>query len=205
MKNWWKNLSKERKEPIKAWFLLVFLSLTIIVGMLDITYNMDNQDKIIFDTAKQEIRQELSFTSWLFDWIGSEDRYVFIPKKIELVNIEMNFAYKAKFQMPRNPKAIQNYVAGSVSLYQIQQDLVEGIGSCIRAMTRQGLEVKGYPFEMVIRALSVYKMDELCPIAKSHGYQWDGSLEIVQCNGDMPLDNLRENDCLNSARMANYP
>ena len=201
MRNWWKSLS----EPKKAWLLLVIVMMGLFLGLLVFTYEQTTDGRIIFDSAKQEIRQELSFTAWLFDWLGPEDRYVLIPKKIELVNIEMNFAFKARFQMPRNPKAIQNYIVGSVSYYQIQQDLTEGIGSCIRAMTRHGLEVKGFPFEMAIRAISIYKMDELCPITNNHGYQWDGSLELVQCNGDIPLDNAQKNDCLNSARMAHYP
>jgi len=191
------------KRALKWTFCIIVSAIIVVSGAilvpLWLCFNDYQENVILYDKISKQISPEISF----WEILRNRNKYIDIPKKIELVNMEMNIAYKAEFQMPRNPKAIQEYVTGSLSNDQIQKDLTEKIGSCIRAMGRQGLQVKGYPL-MVIRAISIYNMDELCPIIDSHGYQWEGTFALVQCAGDLPLNNAQKNDCLNQARFAHY-
>jgi hypothetical protein len=204
MKNWWKNLRPANKSRLEVVLgLILFLAVIIWLNLL-VTYIGFTRDRIIFDSARQEIRQELSFTAWLSDWLGPE-KYLFISEEFSDIDIVVNVAYRAKFRLPKNSQSIKNFLTEEMfSPDESYADLKKAVSMCISKISRQNFNIEGYP-SITVRAMSIGNMNELCPIASRFGYEWSDKLEIVQCNGNLPLDNARKNDCLNSARFAHYP
>ncbi len=203
--------SDEKMWNVLHWRLLqIEITIFVIVGILAIIFVLGDAagyinlkgaaDNFIYDQKAQKIIDKPNIFA-LIKYNLETKRYIFIPKKIELVETEMNVAYRARFQMPNDEKVIQSYLAMPDN-NKIQEDLTRTINSCLQMMTRDAnLSVKNYP-QMVIRALSIYNMDELCAIANNHGYQWEGKFELIQCNE--PLNKGHQNDCLNAARFAHY-
>lgn len=200
MRNWWKSLS----EPKRAVLAIVLIMMGLVIGMLVITYEQTTNGRITFDSAKQEIRPKLSFGEWLADWLGPGERYIIIPEEILFVDIVNNVAYRAELRLPKNSESVKKFLTEEMLNPRLPlNDLKKSIERCVDQINPNAYIIGQAP--IIVRAMSISNMNQLCPVANRFGYEWFNKLEIVQCHGDLPLDNAHRNDCLNSARLANYP
>ena len=212
MKNWWNSLSKEKRDQLKAGTFLCFL---FFVGipffvLAIMRANDTGPGKITYDVKEGKIVESLSFYKWLKNNPLHEDKYVFIAEEIIITDIVANTAYRAKLYIrPKNQTVRKFLTKERLTTHQAYDELYEAISSCVNQVEMQSYReqnLAGAP-SITVRAMSLSAsyMDLYCSIPARFGYEWFDKLEIVQCNGDLPLDNTRKNDCLNSVRMAHYP
>jgi hypothetical protein len=175
MKDWWQDY-RSAVVGLAGIFFAVFLFVIVIA------YVASTRDHIIFDSAKQEIKQKISFATWLADWWGPGERYLFIREKSTLVGTANNMAYKAEFRLPRNNQSIQKYLADTTPEHRkFWVGFEDTVMRCIEDVARQNYKIDGNPL-MTVRAMSIANMNEICPLASRFGYVWADSLEIAQCS-----------------------
>ncbi len=211
MRNWWKSLSKEDRDQLKACIFLFFLFFVgIPLFVLAIMHARDTgPGKITYDVTEEKIVGSLSFYKWLKSKPLHEDKYAFIAEEITTTDIVANTGYRAKLRIqPKNQTVRKFLTKERLTTNQAYDELHEAISSCVNRVELQSYRTQNLAESpsITVRAmsLSVNYLDLYCSIPESFGYEWSDSLEIVQCNGDLPLDNARKNDCLNSARFAHY-
>ncbi|OGY42502.1 MAG: hypothetical protein A2Y82_03995 [Candidatus Buchananbacteria bacterium RBG_13_36_9] len=206
MKNWWKSLDGTNRRRIKAAIGLVILIGGVIPGMvLFLMYiNDTGTNRIIYDTTKQEVIADVSFFKWLKDF-PAQEKYYYIAEKITFADTVGNIGYRAKLRIQPKDRTFRKFLKkGMQGTQKYYMELHKSVASCVNEISSRNYDVKGYP-SIKVRTMSIGNMNELCNMAAQYGYEWSDDLQIVQCNGDLPLDNARKNDCLNAVRLANYP
>jgi len=187
MKKWWKSLASQTRTNIIAWGIGVLLF--FVVGPLIVLSMMYIQDtgtnRIIYDTTEQEVILDVSFLKWLKDFPAHE-RYYYIAEEIVFTDTVANMGYQAKLRIQPKDRTFRKFLKKEMqSTHKYYLELHKSVSSCVSEIGSRSYDVKGYP-SITIREMSINNMNELCPLAVQYGYEWADSLEIVQCNGDLP-------------------
>lgn len=211
MKKWWHSLSKENRDQLKACIFLFFLFFVgVPLFVLAIMHANDTgPGKITYDVKEEKIVKSLSFYKWLKNRPLHEDKYAFIAEEITITDIVGNMGYRAKLRIQSKDQVSKFLEKGRLNTRQAYDQLHEAISICVERVGQESYRdqnFEGYPSITVhALSLSVGYLDHYCSIPEGYGYNWSDDLEIVQCHGDLPLNNARKNDCLNVVRFANYP
>ncbi|MFA5187748.1 MAG: hypothetical protein WC460_00095 [Patescibacteria group bacterium] len=207
MRNWWNSMDRIDRTRIKAAISFVILIGGIIPGtILFFTYLQDTgTNRIIYDTTEQEVIEDVSFYEWLKDF-PAQEKYYCIAEEIIFTDTVANMGYQAKLRIQPKDRTFRKFLKKETQgTHKYYLELHKSVSSCVSEIGLRRYDVKDYP-AITIRAMSISNMNELCPLAAQYGYEWSSNLEIVQCHGNLPSeDNVQKNDCLNSARFANYP
>jgi hypothetical protein len=193
---------REKQEKEGAVITVILKSVMIIFMLLGggfaavfLQYREVSPDTVIYRVSQDKVMFE--FTFW--DWTRARGHHPDYKKIIfnqdpDIADMVDNIAYHAQFKFIGDEKLVRSYLEEGDNP---QTDLYWSTRNCVISVARWSTKVKHHP-DLEARALSISDMNTHCPMT-NYGYEWAGTLEIVQCY-PYPDDVAMRNKCLIMAR-----
>ena len=112
------------------------------------------------------------------------------------VDVVANAGYRARLQFVGEEKLVKSYFLEGDDPWV---ETIQAVNRCVRNAVRMSTEVKFYyGSDIEARAVSISSMNSYCPL-DHYGYEWVGTLDIIQCNS-YPDDQGKREQCIQAAR-----
>jgi len=173
--------------------VIFFIGCSIMIIIMN--YNDSASDTVIYRASQDKVMFEFTFWDW-FKARGYHPDYqkIVFDQDPEIADVVANIAYHAQFKFVGDEKLVRSYLEQGD---EPDQELSWAVRQCVSSVARWSTKVKHHP-DVDARALSISDMNTHCALTH-YGYEWVGTLEIVQCY-PYPDDQPMRNKCLQTAR-----